>query len=67
MISNTLSAIEGVSIYAVIGLLLFFALFISMIVWTFKKDRSYIAKMESLPLDNESDINNHSESDYEVK
>ncbi|MFA4923128.1 MAG: cbb3-type cytochrome c oxidase subunit 3 [Ignavibacteriaceae bacterium] len=55
MFSNYLSAIEGVSIFAVISLLIFLTAFIFMVVWIFRIDKSYVKKMESLPLDAEDE------------
>lgn len=51
MISNYLSSIEGVSFFAIVGLILFFFLFVGLVIWTFKADKSYIIKMQNIPLD----------------
>lgn len=51
MFSNYLSSIEGVSVFPIISLLVFFFVFVSLVVWVFKADKSYIDKMKNLPLD----------------
>jgi len=58
MFSNYLSSIEGISIFPIISLLIFFAAFVFMVVWIFKIDISYVNQMERLPLDAEDDNRN---------
>ena len=53
MFSNYLSSIDGVSIYPIVSLLLFFAIFMSVVIWVFKMKKSYLDKMGNLPLENE--------------
>ncbi len=42
MIRNVLQAISGIEIYPVISLLIFFTLFISVLIWFFKVDKSHL-------------------------
>jgi hypothetical protein len=66
MISNILSTIEGVSFYAIIALLSFVLLFLGVIVWTFKVDKTYLTKMENLPLSSENNSINNPENNNEI-
>ena len=55
MIKEYLQAIEGIEIYPVIGLILFLAIFLFIIFWVLKIDKSYLTHMKQLPLDSETD------------
>lgn len=55
MFTNYLSSIDGISIFPIISLLIFFTAFIFMIVWIFRVDASYVKQMENLPLDGEDE------------
>ncbi|MFH1196267.1 MAG: cbb3-type cytochrome c oxidase subunit 3 [bacterium] len=61
MISNYLSTIDGVSIFPVIALLLFFSLFVGLLIWTFRIDKSYLKEMQNLPLDIKDELIKNSE------
>ncbi|MFC1475016.1 cbb3-type cytochrome c oxidase subunit 3 [Candidatus Zixiibacteriota bacterium] len=52
MFSDVLQNIDGVEIFPIISLLIFFLFFISVIIWTFKIDKNVIDKLSKLPLDN---------------
>ena len=67
MLSEHLSSIEGVSIYPIISLILFFLVFAFTIVWVAKLDKKYINRMENLPLDSNSESENNSEIKNEIK
>jgi len=49
MIKNYLSAIEGISIYPIISLSIFFIFFVILGIFVFKADKTYITYMENLP------------------
>ncbi len=51
MIRQVLEGIEGVSIYPIISLVLFCALFIGVVYWVVRADKNYLKHMEELPLD----------------
>ena len=51
MEKEILSRIEGVGIYGVISICIFFGFFTGMLVWAFMKKKNYLDKMGSLPLD----------------
>ena len=63
MLSEHLSSIEGVSIYPVISLVMFFLIFAFTIVWVWKLDKKYIHRMENIPFDS----NSENENDPEIK
>lgn len=58
MFSNYLKSIEGVGIYPLFSLLVFFIFFVVIIVWLVKVDKKYITKMSNLPLDLKENNNN---------
>ncbi|MGK9476190.1 cbb3-type cytochrome c oxidase subunit 3 [Melioribacter sp. OK-6-Me] len=64
MISNYLSSIDGVSVYPIISLIIFFSVFIITIIRTWKLDKNFIEKMKNLPLNN-SQMKNNSEINNE--
>lgn len=59
MFSNYLKDIEGIGIYPIISLLVFFIFFVVMLLWMFKIDKNYIKKMQDLPLDSNNNHNNN--------
>lgn len=67
MISKYLSSIEGISVYPVIGLILFFGLFLFFILWIVRLDKNYLTHMGNLPFENKNEINNKIENKDETK
>ena len=61
-IKHNLSSIDGVEIYPIISLLLFFLVFISMLVFVLKMPKQRIDEVSQLPLDND---NNNKEISHE--
>lgn len=51
MISEVLSSIKDVAIYPIVTLLIFFAAFLGVVVWTFRLQNSEVARISRLPLD----------------
>ena len=51
MISEVLSSIKDVAIYPIVTLLIFFAAFLGVVVWTFRLQKSEVVRMSRLPLD----------------
>ena len=66
MISEHLSGVEGVSIFPVISLIVFFLFFAAAIIWALRLDKKYIARMGDLPLEQNSEYKNNSEIKDEV-
>ena len=58
MYKNVLESINGVDIYPVISLIIFFLFFLGVLIWVMKADKSYISKMGNLPLEKKL-VNNH--------
>lgn len=58
MYKNVLEGINGVDIYPVISLVIFFLFFLGVLIWVLKVDKSYISKMGNLPLER-TIVNNH--------
>ena len=56
MLGELIGPIEGVSLYQVTALLLFFGMFIVLAVRGFRMDRKLINRLKHLPLDSEPDI-----------
>jgi len=61
IVMDTLSKIQGVELYPIISLLIFFIFFIVMAYFVFNLDKSYINDMKNMPLEedeNDSSVNN---------
>jgi hypothetical protein len=54
MIENTAHSIGGMSMYGVISICLFVAVFVGVLVWTICLKKSYVKSMRELPLEGES-------------
>tara|TARA_R110000787_G_scaffold96415_2_gene199744 strand:- start:24209 stop:24397 length:189 start_codon:yes stop_codon:yes gene_type:complete len=57
-IKGNLESIDGVAIYPLISLLIFFVFFVVLFWWVFTAKKSHIDEVSNIPLDN--DINNPS-------
>jgi len=55
-IKHNLEGIDGVEIYPIISLLLFFLVFIAMLIFVFKLPKKNIDEISQLPLDNDTNI-----------
>ncbi len=53
MISETLQRIDGITIFPILGLILFIAAFTACIIWVMRLDHQYISHMEGLPLESD--------------
>ena len=51
MVENVMSKINGVGLYGVISICLFFAVFVGVLVWTLCLKKPYLNTMRQLPLD----------------
>jgi cytochrome c oxidase cbb3-type subunit IV len=51
MFKHYFESIQGIEIYPVISLLIFFIFFILLFAWVIKADKKYIDNMKNLPLD----------------
>jgi cbb3-type cytochrome oxidase subunit 3 len=61
MLSQYLSAIDGVETYPIFSLLIFIPFFVAVTIWIFKLDKQYLNHMSELPLDD-----SHEQSEQRV-
>ena len=54
-VKGPLESIEGVAIYPIISLLIFFIFFTALFWWVFTAKKDYIKKVSDIPLDLEDD------------
>ena len=52
-IGNYLTSIEGISLYPIITLIIFFGFFALVFILTFKMDKKYIEESSNLPLNDQ--------------
>ncbi|MCM4157860.1 CcoQ/FixQ family Cbb3-type cytochrome c oxidase assembly chaperone [Gramella sp. AN32] len=60
-VKGPLESIEGVSIYPIISLLIFFIFFTALFWWVFTAKKDYINKVSNLPLEIEEGEDNFSD------
>ena len=53
-IKHHMEGIDGVAIYPMISLLIFFVFFAILFWWVLKAKKAYITKVSKLPLENEN-------------
>jgi len=51
MEEKIICSINGVGIYGIVSICIFFGFFTGMLLWAFARNRAYLNKMSSLPLD----------------
>ncbi|NJO03375.1 MAG: hypothetical protein HC880_18325 [Bacteroidia bacterium] len=65
MFKHYFELIQGVAIYPIIGLTIFFVFFVGMIFWISGLSRSYVDSISRLPLENDNEPNHQGENvDY---
>jgi cbb3-type cytochrome oxidase subunit 3 len=65
MFSKYLTSIENVSVFPIIGLLVFFPIFVGIVIWVFKKDRPYMEKLGSIPFQENNQVTINEENKNE--
>jgi hypothetical protein len=55
MIQDALSNLGGVGLYGVISICLFFAVFLSLLVWAIRLKKPWLTAMSRLPLEPDDD------------
>jgi hypothetical protein len=60
VIAEYLKSIPGIEIIGLAGLFLTFTAFVGIVIWAARADRTYIAEMSHLPLDDVSGSEHHS-------
>lgn len=63
MISNYLSSIDGVEVFPIISLVLFFLMFLIASIWVFRLKKDYIRTMSELPLTDISELDAKDKND----
>jgi cytochrome c oxidase cbb3-type subunit IV len=51
MYKNVLQAIEGIGIFPLISLLIFFSIFTAVVIWSFRANKDHLQRMAELPLE----------------
>ena len=54
-IKGHMESIEGIEIYPIISLLIFFIFFVVLFLWVFTAKKNYIETVSQIPLDNSND------------
>ena len=54
-IKGNLENIDGVAIYPMISLLIFFVFFAALFWWVFTAKKAYIKEVSNIPLDNQNE------------
>jgi cytochrome c oxidase cbb3-type subunit IV len=62
MIRGVLESINGIAILPIIGLILFFAVFISMIIHALRLKKAHLDHMGQLPLERDASSSDHDAS-----
>ncbi|VAX19207.1 hypothetical protein MNBD_IGNAVI01-1884 [hydrothermal vent metagenome] len=65
MLSNYLTSIENVEVFPIIGLLIFFTIFVGIVIWVFKKDKPYMENLANIPLQENDHIKINDENKNE--
>ncbi len=50
-VKNYMDSIDGIEIYPIISLIIFFTFFVGLFYWVFTAKKAYINKMSDIPLD----------------
>ncbi len=56
-VKNYMDSIEGIEIYPIISLLIFFTFFVVLFWWVITAKKDYINTVSNLPLDNQNQDN----------
>lgn len=67
IVIHYLESIEGVAIFPIIGIIIFFTFFVGLLWWVFKLDKRFVKDMSDAPLlddDNENDNVNSTTKKY---
>lgn len=54
-IKGHMASIGGIEIYPLISFIIFFVFFVLLLVYVFKADKQFLAKMEELPLEQDGE------------
>jgi cbb3-type cytochrome oxidase subunit 3 len=56
-VKNYMESIDGIEVYPIISLLIFFIFFVVLFWWVFTANKEYIDTVSNLPLDNQNQDN----------
>lgn len=59
-VKNYMESIEGVAIYPMISLLIFFVFFVLLLWWVLTASKNYVDQMSQMPLDETEPTKDHS-------
>jgi len=59
MFKHYFEQIQGIEIWPIISLGIFFTFFIGLLFWVWKVDKGYIKEMENMPVDEEESLKNN--------
>ena len=54
-VKNHMDSIEGIEIYPIISLLIFFIFFVGLFWWVYTAKKDYIDAMSDIPLENQNE------------
>lgn len=54
-VKGHMESIEGIEVYPIISLLIFFIFFMVLFLWVFTAKKNYIDAVSNIPLDNSND------------
>ena len=54
-IKGHMETIQGIEIYPIVSILIFFLFFVVLFWWVFTAKKSYVEEVSQIPLDNEND------------
>ena len=54
-VKGYIDSIDGIEIYPIISLLIFFTFFVVLFLWVFTAKKEYIKTVSNLPLENQND------------
>ncbi|NRD23950.1 CcoQ/FixQ family Cbb3-type cytochrome c oxidase assembly chaperone [Winogradskyella litoriviva] len=54
-VKNYMDSMDGIEIYPIISLLIFFIFFVALFFWVVTAKKDYINTVSNLPLDNQND------------
>jgi len=55
MYKNVLQSIDNIAIWPVISFIIFFVFFLCLLWWVFSVDKSFVARMSNMPIDETED------------
>ena len=59
MIEHVLHDLNGIEIFGIVSVCIFFAFFAGMLIWASRLKKSYLTSMQELPLDGGEKTSNH--------